>query len=194
MKRSAGSPLSRTICHCAVRPPGRRSSGLSSIRSANSFLLFLLARWYSSRHHVEASHSSETINKTASQRVAASAKACCHLWPAAMPRSGSRSRKMSSGRLQPSVTSQSRKAMAQSSLRLEWLMKTRDNMPPVAECSSPKFYRASDAFQRLSLVTGDSAPSFEFWRRSAVQTGPYHDTGTSNFNHPYSMVSQGAGG
>src|SRR5437660_968411 len=66
--RSAGSPLRRTTCHCALRPPGRRSSATSSISSANSFLLNLLASWYSSPHHLEASQSSDTRNRTASQR------------------------------------------------------------------------------------------------------------------------------
>ena len=125
-KRSAGSPLRCTTCHCAVSPPGRRSSGMSSISSANSFLLSLLASWYSSTHHFEASQSSDTRNSTASQRVAASSSARAQRWPAAMPRSGSRSRKMSSSPLQPSRMSQSRSASAQSSFLLEWLMNSRD--------------------------------------------------------------------
>src|SRR5262249_49650412 len=99
---------------------------MSSIRSANSFLLSLLASWYSSPHHFEASQTSDTRNKTASQRVAASSSARTQGWPATMPRSGSKSRKMSSSLLQPSRISQACSASAQSSLRLEWLMKSRD--------------------------------------------------------------------
>jgi len=48
---------------------------MSSIRSANSFLLSLLASWYSSPHHFEASQTSDTRKRTASQRVAASSSA-----------------------------------------------------------------------------------------------------------------------
>jgi hypothetical protein len=69
-KRSAGSPLRYTTCHCAVSPPGKRSSGISSISSANRFLLSLLASWYSSPHHFEASQTSDTRKRTALQRVA----------------------------------------------------------------------------------------------------------------------------
>ena len=58
-----------------AEPPGRRSSATSSISSVSSFLLNLFASWHSSRHHSDASHASETRNRAASQRVAASSSA-----------------------------------------------------------------------------------------------------------------------
>src|SRR5262245_11251868 len=103
---------------------------MSSISSANSFLLSLLANWYSSPHHFEVIQTSDTRNSTASHRVAASSSARAQRWPAAMPRSGSRSRKMSCSPLQPSRISHACSASAQSSLRLEWLMNRRDKATP----------------------------------------------------------------
>src|SRR5262245_47065162 len=52
-----------------------------------------------------------------------------------MPRSRSRSRKISFSPLHPSRTSQSRSAIAQSSFREEWLTNSRDTLPH--SCPSP---------------------------------------------------------
>src|SRR5262245_43788987 len=114
------------ICHCLLWLPGSRSSDTGSILRANSFLWCCAASPYSSLHHFELTQASETRKRTASQRVTASENALAQRSPAAMPRDGSRSRKMSSSPLQPFSTSQSRMAIAQSSFLLEWEMNRRD--------------------------------------------------------------------
>jgi hypothetical protein len=74
-------------------------------------------------HQLDASHSLETSATTTLQRQAAFCSASFQRCPAAMPRSGSRSRKTSS---QPFLASQSRTSTALSLFQLEWLMKRRD--------------------------------------------------------------------
>jgi hypothetical protein len=80
------------------------------------------------RHQPDAIHAFDTRNSTDSQRFAASFSARSHRSPAAMPRIGSRSRKISS--FQPSRPSQSYKATAWALFWLEWLRKMRDMKLP----------------------------------------------------------------
>ena len=82
---------------------------VGSVSAANSFLLSPRASEYSFVHQPEPSQFADTRKMTASQRLAASCNARSQRCPAAIPRSGSRSRKTS---FQPSEASQSRSAIA----------------------------------------------------------------------------------
>jgi hypothetical protein len=99
----------------------------SSIKTPNMRLLRRRARVSSLMHQRDAIHALLMRNSTASQRRAASLRARSHRSPAAIPRSGSRSRKRS---FQPSTTSQSRSAIAWALSMLEWLMKMRAKTRP----------------------------------------------------------------
>ena len=102
--------------------------------------------WNSFRHQLEPSHAFETRNSTASQRSAASLSERSQRAPAAMPRCGSRSRKISS--FQPLLASQSRKATASALFSLEWLRKIRDTPRP---SRWPATLQSSDSFGSVLL-------------------------------------------
>jgi len=103
------------------------------MRMPNNRLLTRRARLNSFLHHAEPSHALLIRNSTASHRCAASLSARSQRSPAAIPRSGSRSRNRSS---QPSPTSQSRSAMAGALSVEECEMNIRDTGMPPADLTS----------------------------------------------------------
>jgi hypothetical protein len=103
-----------TYCE-SFRSPGI-SEGLLPISRTMIGLPMSWAAFSSALPQADASHSGLMSARTTSQRCAAFCSAAFQRSPAAMPRSGSRSRKKSS---QPFPTSQSRNWMARSLLALE---------------------------------------------------------------------------
>jgi hypothetical protein len=114
---------SGTSCQVPVSVAGKSPIDRSSISSPNSLLFSRWARLNSFWHQSDASHARDTRNNTASHRNAAWLSDRSQRSPAAMPRSGSVSRKTSS---QPCASSQSRSATALSLFLLEWLKNIRD--------------------------------------------------------------------
>ena len=114
---------SRTSCQVPVRFTGRSATGMSSIKQAEQPLVEPVREVEFLEAPARSEPARETRNSTASQREAASLSARSHRSPAAMPRSGSTSRKTSS---QPSRFNQSRSATASALFSLEWLRKMRD--------------------------------------------------------------------
>src|SRR5271163_2909148 len=117
---------------------------VGSVSAANSFLLSPRASEYSFVHQPEPSQFADTGKVTASQRLAASCNARSQRCPAAMPRSGSRSRKTS---FQPSEASQPHSAIASKLSLLEWLTNMRDIQSSLDRnrTASPKLVHISNS-------------------------------------------------